>query len=133
MPEDQPNGSRVANVEQDIRDIRRDIHNLHDKIDGIAGVISMLREADGIAVVQRESDVRALETSMESLKGRMCPNPGACTSLEPRITNLENRMSTWEATKQQAIGAGKLVKSVWFLLGAGGLSAIHFLLKKLGL
>ena len=115
-PHDQ---ARLTNVEQDIirlrTDVREDVAALHKKIDErfseIMGALAELRTHQAV-------DDAVSTNSLQAIKAGLCPDPGACARLAPRVAALELNFSKWHDMQQQAKGAIKTVRAFWLGVGA---------------
>ena len=113
--------ARITNTEQDIvrlrKDMREDVIALHKKIDErtseIMGAIQELRTHQAV-------DDAVSTNSLDAIKAGLCPDPGACMRLAPRVAALELQFSKWHDMQQQAKGAIKTVRAFWLGVGALG-------------
>lgn len=116
--------ARLTNVEQDIirlrKDVRDDVLSLNKKLDAIIGAIANLRTNQAV-------DDAVSNNSLQSIKANMCPDPGACVRLTPRVDALEKQWSKWHDMQQQAKGAMKTVRAFWLGIGALVASALWVL------
>ena len=120
MSENSTNANaRLDNAERDIQRLRTDIGKLHEKSDAIIASLSKLREQQAVQHAHKESD-------LEMIRSRMCPKPGACVELVPRIEALENEFSKWHDTQQQLKGAVKTVRTFWLGVGSILTTAMWF-------
>ena len=118
MPPD-THTARITNTEQDIvrlrKDVRDDVAELHKKIDErfneIMGALADLRTHQAV-------DGAVSSNSLETIKAGLCPEPGACIRLAPRVAALELNFSKWHDIQQQAKGAIKTVRAFWLGVGA---------------
>ena len=118
------NEIRIANVERDLADVRKELRALHtrfeSKLDVILDRLNDLRQAGVL-------DEVALKTQTQRLEARLCPDPGACLRLEPRIKALEVKISGWHDAQQQLKGAMKTVRTFWLGIGAVATTAAWIL------
>ena len=124
--------SRITNTEQDIvrlrKDVREDVAELHKKIDerfnDIMGALADLRTHQAV-------DDAVSTNSLEAIKSGLCPDPGACMRLAPRVAALELQFSKWHDMQQQAKGAIKTVRAFWLGVGALGTTVFWLILNYL--
>lgn len=112
---DESTNARLSRLEDDVselrKDLRTDVKGLHEKVDSILAAVAAMSKGQGI------EDVR-IHGELEAVKARMCPKPGACADLTPRLEQLEDKCSTMHDLLQQAKGGGKVISGIWGAVGA---------------
>lgn len=111
--------ARIKRVEDELKDelkdlrsiVREDVHDLHNKMDRLISAVTTLQTTQGI------DDVRS-QGKLDALESKMCPDPGACIRLTPRIDKLEREYGLMRDMVQQAKGGGKVIAGLWGAVGA---------------
>lgn len=120
MPEEATN-ARLTRVESDIAEVRRerreDIHGLHEKMDALIATVAAQGGSHGMDNVR-------LRGELEAVKARMCPKPGYCAELAPRLELLEDKCGKMHDLLQQAKGGGKVISGIWGAIGASVVGCI---------
>jgi hypothetical protein len=110
---DQPSNdnARMANAERDIEHLRNDIKGLHEKSDTIIKSLAEMSQHYAVEDAYKKANIKSIES-------RLCPKPGACIDLTPRVEALEKQFSAWHDAQQQFKGALKTVRTFWLGVGA---------------
>lgn len=73
-----------------------------------------------LATIEKKLDALitlTTEIQLSLARKKDCPDPGACLLLQPRVTNIETRLTTIESAGERSKGAIAVGKALWFALG----------------
>lgn len=122
---DESHSARLDRVEADIKelrsDLREDVSKLHSKMDAVLAALNAMQTSSGIEDVRQAAKI-------DAIKAKLCPSPGSCGVILPRVEKLESNYQMMHDAMQQLKGGGKVISGIWGAIGATVVAAVVWIL-----